>query len=294
MADVVTFLQKTLGSVESGRYGKRGVLKVEALDTKTFRLTLRESFGMVMDALSKANLPAYVMPARIAATPAEEQIKETIGSGPFKFVKEEWQPGHKVVYVRNDAYVPRPEPANYGSGGKRVYLDRVEWVYIPDPATASTALEAGEVDYWELPPHDFILVLEKNPNLTVFTDNPRGWQGWMRPNHLHPPFNNEKARQALLWMVNQEMYLRAAAGDQKFSCPSYYMCGSPYATDAGSEALVQQNFEKAKQLLQEAGYDGRPVVLMDPTDIAQLHALTLVTQQLLTKIGINVDLQPMD
>jgi peptide/nickel transport system substrate-binding protein len=51
-----------------------------------------------------------------------------------------------VVYVGNPDYQPRQEPASSAAGGKRVYLDRVEWRYIPAPATASAVLEAGEVE----------------------------------------------------------------------------------------------------------------------------------------------------
>lgn len=288
------------------RWGQRDVTgklmmefmaSLEVVDPKKFRLTLKEPFGLVLDALAKpsSNVP-FIMPARIAATPADEQIKEAIGSGPYKFLSEEWQPGHKVVYIRNDAYMPRREPANFGAGGKRVYVDRVEWLYIPDPATASAALEAGEVDYWESPPLDFISTLEKKSHIRVEPASPLGSQGWLRPNHLHPPFNHEKARQALLWMVNQETYLRAAIGEPRFwkTCPAYFMCGTPNETDIGSEPLMQHDLDKARQLMQEAGYDGRPVVLMDPTDLPVLHAFTLVTQQLLTKIGVKVELQAMD
>src|SRR5215510_16059907 len=107
------------------------------------------------------------MPARLARTPAAEEIKEVIGSGPFQFVPEAWQPGHRVVYVRNPEYVPRAEPASFGAGGKQVYVDRVEWLHIPNPATASAALAAGDVDYWEDPPVDFVAQLEKNPTITV-------------------------------------------------------------------------------------------------------------------------------
>lgn len=295
--DVVASIKRWGQRDGQGKLLMKFTENLEAVDAKSFRLTLKEPFGLVLDALAKpsSNVP-FIMPARIAATPADEQIKEPIGSGPYKFVKEEWQPGHKVVYVRNPDYVPRAEPPGFAAGGKQVYVDRVEWLYIPDVATASAALERGEVDYWEDPPLDFVPVLEKMPNVKVSFYDPVGSQGWLRPNHLHPPFNNEKARQALLWMVSQELYMQAAVGDKKFwrTCPAYFMCGSPYESDAGSEAVMEQNLEKAKQLLQEAGYDGRPIVLMDPTDLADLHAFTLVTQQLLTKIGVKVDLQSMD
>ena len=117
----------------------------------------------------------------------------------FKFVQEEWQPGHRVVYVRNPDYVPRAEPPSFGAGGKRVYVDRVEWLNIPDAATASAALAAGEVDYWENPPVDFVSQLEKNAHITVRVVDAMGTQGWLRPNHLHPPFSDKRARQALLY-----------------------------------------------------------------------------------------------
>jgi peptide/nickel transport system substrate-binding protein len=288
------------------RWGQRDALgkmlmmftrRLEAVDAKTFRLELKEPFGLVLDALAKpsSNVP-FIMPARIAATPADEQIKEFIGSGPFKFVKEEWEPGHRVVYVRNPDYIPRSEPPSFGAGGKRVYVDRVEWFYIPDPATAGAALEAGEIDYWERFPVDFLSRLEKNPDIQILIDPSRVVQFWLRPNHLYPPFNNPKARQALVWMANQETYMQAAIGDPRIwkACPAYFMCGSPWETSAGSDPQMGKNLEKARKLLQEAGYDGRPVVLMDPTDQNDIHIVTLVTQQLLTQIGVKVDLQAMD
>ncbi len=120
-----------------------------------------------------------------------------------------------VDQLRNPDYVPRAEPTSFGAGGKQVHVDRVEWLYIPDPATANAALEAGEVDYWENPPVDFVSQLEKNANITVSIVDPMGTQGWLRPNHLHPPFNDKRARQALLYLVDQESYLRAAIGNPK-------------------------------------------------------------------------------
>jgi len=73
--------------------------KIAPVDKKTFTLELAERFGPVLDALGKpsSNVP-FMMPARIASRPADEQIKEAVGSGPFKFASGEWQPGEQVVW----------------------------------------------------------------------------------------------------------------------------------------------------------------------------------------------------
>ena len=153
-----------IASIE--RWGKRDALgqrlaelteKWTAVDDKTFKLTLKKPFALTLDALGKpsSNVP-FIMPERVAKTDAFENIKETIGSGPFKFVKEEWVPGSKVVFVKNTDYVPRKEPPSWASGGKVVKVDRVEWIYIPDSATAAAALNAGEVDWWQMVPPDLV------------------------------------------------------------------------------------------------------------------------------------------
>jgi peptide/nickel transport system substrate-binding protein len=104
------------------RWGKKdslGILimtKIEAIkavDDKTFTIALKEPFPLLLDGLSKvsSNVP-FIMPERIARTDPNEQIKEVIGSGPFKFLRDEWVPGSKAVYVKNTDYKPRAEPSN--------------------------------------------------------------------------------------------------------------------------------------------------------------------------------------
>ena len=107
------------------------------------------------------------MPERLAKTDPYQQVTETVGSGPFKFVTAEFQPGHKAVYVRNTDYVPRAEPPSWASGGKVVKVDRVEWLYIPEYSTAAAALADGEVDWWEAPNLDLVPVLAANPAVKV-------------------------------------------------------------------------------------------------------------------------------
>ena len=223
--DAVESLKRWAKKDPLGRLLAAHMAKIAPSDRKTFTLELSQPFGLVLDALGKpsSNVP-FIMPARIAAASADEPIKETIGSGPFKFVKDEWQPGNQVVYVKNPDYVPRQEKPSGSTGGKVVNVDRVVWRYIPDHATANAALDAGEVDWWENPPLDFVPKIEANAALTTFVTDPRGTQGWIRPNHKHPPFNNKKARQALLYIVDQPKYLKAAIGVEKYykPCPALF------------------------------------------------------------------------
>ena len=288
------------------RWGKRdrlGLLlmahtaKLAPLDEKTFTLELAERFGPVLDALAKSggNVP-FMMPARIAATSADEQIKEFVGSGPFKFARDESQFGEQVVYLRNADYIPRDEAASGSTGGKMAYLDKVIWVYMPDPWEAVEALSSGEADWWEEPVIDFVPKIEQNPNLQTFLFDPLGVQGWLRPNWLHPPFNNKKARQALLHMMDQETYLAWAIGQSQYYRPCYsvFACGGPYETRIGATPMVEHNLARARELVNESGYDGRPIVVLQVNDRPFLNAAAIVTQRRLKSIGFNVTLKSMD
>jgi peptide/nickel transport system substrate-binding protein len=198
--------------------------------------------------------------------------------------------------VRNPDYVPRDEAPSGSSGGKKVYLDRVIWRYIPDPWDAADALSAGEVDWWEDPPLDFIPKIEQNPDLQTFLFDRLGMQGWLRPNFLHPPFNNKKARQALLHMMDQETYLAWSIGQSEYYRPCYsvFACGSPYMTRIGAAPMVEHDLTKARQLVSESGYDGQPIVVLQITDRPLMNAAAVVSRQRLESIGFKVILKVMD
>ncbi|MCG8593064.1 MAG: ABC transporter substrate-binding protein [Kiloniellales bacterium] len=268
-----------------------------AADEKTIVMTLREPYGLVLESIGKisSNVP-FMMPKALAETDPFEQVPEIVGSGPFVFAKEEWVPGSKVVYTRNRDYVPRSEPPSGAAGGKIAKVDRVEWIYIPDAQTAMNALINGEVDYYENPPADLAPIMTQSPGVVVEVNDPLGNQGMLRMNHLHPPFDNKTIRQAVIRSIDQEVYMQAAVGNPEYYrvCYSYYACGSPMETDAGNDLLRNPSLADAKALLAQGGYDGTPVVVMQPTDVPVLSAFSLVTAQRLRDIGMTVEVQAMD
>jgi peptide/nickel transport system substrate-binding protein len=113
------------------------------------------------------------------------------------------------------------------------------------------------VDWWELPPLDFIPKIEQNPDLQTFVTDPLGTQGWLKPNFLHPPFNNKKAREALLHMMDQVTYLALAIGQSDYyrPCHSVFACRGPYATTIGAEPIIEHDLTIARQLVKESGYE---------------------------------------
>src|SRR5215469_9057478 len=289
------------------RWMKRDVLgqtlpavigEMKVVDGRSFSITLKKPFPLLLDAIGKlsSNVP-FMMPERIAKTDANTAIKESIGSGPFKFVASEWVPGAKAVFVKNADYVPRKEPPSWAAGGKVVKVDRVEWLYIPDPQTAANALGAGEVDWWQQLPPDLVAPLAKNKDVAVTSVDPLGSVGVLRFNHEQPPFDNPKMRQAVEWVIDQKEIMTALAGDQKYwkTCYSYFACGTPLANDAANAPLAgKRDVEKAKALVKEAGYDGRKIVVMTATDQPIVNSQALVAMEALKKIGVNAELAAMD
>ena len=270
---------------------------LQPVDAKTFRLTLKEPYGLVLESLGKpsSNVP-FIMPKRVAETPADRQIDDFTGSGPFVFKRDEWKPGERVVYLKNVRYKPRKEAPSGTAGAKIAKVDRIEWVIIKDPQTQANALAAGEVDVIESPAHESYPAFRKNPAIQIVETNPLGFNAILRLNHLHPPFNNVKVRQAAMAAINQAPILRAQVGlpDMYRTCFSIYPCGTEFATTVGMDLVAKPDLKRAQQLLKESGYDGTPVVLMQPTDLAVIAKLPVVTAQLLRQAGFKVDMQSMD
>ncbi len=271
---------------------------IEAADAKTIVLKLKEPYGLVLESIAKpSSYVPFMMPKRLAETPAGQQMAEQIGSGPFKFVKAEFQPGVKAVYEKNSDYVPRKEPPSWTAGGKMVKVDRVEWITMPDAQTAVNALQSGDLDFIEDPPFDLLPVLQANPDIKIETLNKFGFATMGRMNFLLPPFDNVKVRRAALLAMNQKDVLDALVGNPKYyeTCGAFFVCGTPLATDVGAGNIAKGgSMEEAKKELAASGYDGTPIVVMAPGDVVTLKAQPVVAAQLLRQAGFKVDLQATD
>jgi len=270
--------------------------RYEAADDRTLVIHLTRPFPLLLDAISKPDSNvAWIMPERIAKSDPNKAITEVVGSGPYRFLADEYVSGSSCAYARFDGYVPRSEAPEWGTGGKVAHYPRIEWHIIPDPATVAAALRNGEVDWWEQPLPDLLPSLER-AGVRTQIDQPNGRLAVMRVNHLQAPFNDARVRRAVLMSVNQEDYMRASVGDDRSlwnPCRSLYACGTPYARDFGAE-LMRGDPAAARKLLQASGYAGQPVVIINPTDFPMIGPLGQVTAEALKAIGMTVDLRESD
>ncbi len=270
---------------------------LEASNPKTIKFVLKQPFPLLLDVLGKPNAPLPVMmPARLAATPADQRIPEPIGSGPFRFVKDQWRPANAMILERNAAYVPRKEAPDFLTGGKNVKIDQLTLRVMPDQSTGANALIAGEIDYMQYLPFDMLPVLEKEKSVKLLgLGGIHQFQGNFRLNHAFPPFDNPAVRKVMWKLVDQNATLTAIGVPDKYQtkdCPSFWMCGTPLSTDAGAGG-AKLDLAAARAELKAAGYKNEPVIVLEVAgSISQTASRVLV--QNMKDVGFNVEQQPRD
>jgi len=269
---------------------------IETIDDRRFRIRLKRPFNQMLYGLAARG--CFMMPERMAKTAGTEQIREAVGSGPFRFLPDQWVSGVSAAYARFDGYVPRQEPPSFLAGGKAAHVQRVEWVVQPDPATAAAALQKGEVDWLEVPLIDLCPMLRKSPGVQVAVNDPFGWPLILALNHLQPPFNNPKLRRALLPAIDQKTFLASVIGDQAElgRAPSgYFIESQPMSSHAGLDVLSGPRDDAlAARLVRESGYAGEQVVMLAPTDRPVYMQMMQVARDVFVRLGLNVDFRSMD
>lgn len=295
-ADVAASITRWAKRVTAGQALAGRARSIAAQDDRTVEIVFDKPFGPVMESLGSPLLAAFVMREADAQTDAFQQVRTAIGSGPYRFVPEEFRAGDRVVYRRFEGYVPRSEPPDGYAGGKVAHFDRVEWIYLPDPATAVGALAKGEVDFLEGVPADLLPVMRRAQGVTVEVLNRSGFIGTVRPNAVIPPFNDPRARQALLLAIDQDEFDNAIAAEPALAkrCQAVFVCGTPYESDVRLDEWRSPDLERAKRLLAESGYRGEKIVVLDPADQPDIRMMALLTANALRRIGANVEVQTMD
>ena len=293
--DAVASIERTAKRVPLVATTMTAVDELAALDDRRLRLRLKKPFPL----LPRALCDVAIMPERIARTDAAAQITDVIGSGPYRFVRDEWKAGSRVVYARHDRYVPRSEPNSMYAGGLVPHFDRVEWQIMPDPATAAASLQQGEIDWLDQPLMDLVPRLRRARDVKVDVFDQFGNLMSMFFNCHQPPFNNAKLRRAVLFAVNQKDFIDAVMGELASELGAtgvgVFPPRSPYASQAGMAGLPPNgDIAAAKRMIAESGYAGEKILLMSPSDFPSIRQESLVADALLKSLGLNVEFASMD
>ena len=269
----------------------RATASLTAVDDRTILFRLTERFPLLPEALGdRAMQVCAIMPARLAEHSDARVIDEVVGSGPFRFLADEYQPWRRAAYARNERYVPRPTGTpSFLAGPKQAQFNRVEWIAMAEPDAALAALRDGTIDWWEAPPptHHAAIAAEKRLSLRVL--DPAGAMATLRMNHLIDPFDDPRVRRAVRSAVDQAAFMAAAtsAPEHRRTGVGFFCPVSPMAQPAPS--MLDE--AKARATLQAAGYRGELVVVLVIADLPEPRAMALAGAEMLRRIGLNVQLE---
>lgn len=288
--DVVASLNRW-GSM--GSYGKtfyQNLERITVIDEETFQLKLKEPNGTALITLAMPNGGAFIYPKELVEKYPDTPLQEFVGTGPFKFV--EWKPNQYIKLTRFEDYQPVDFPATGFGGEKIAYVDELHFIPISDEMVRVTSVEGGEYDFADFVPVDEYERLKNLPDIEAAPSAPRAWFAF-NFNKKAGIMSDVKMRQAFLAALDMEPILAAGYGDEAFwrVDPSIMLKEQFWWSDVGKEKYDQGDIEKAKQLLEEAGYNGEKIVWMSgPLE----YNLSLAAKNQLEKAGFNIDLQSME
>jgi peptide/nickel transport system substrate-binding protein len=266
---------------------------LQATGPHAFEIRLKEPNGATIDFLASIAQGPVIYPKEVVEEAGKDQIKRFIGTGPYQFV--EYLPDRHIRLKRFERYSARAEPAN-GYGGKRTaYVDELIFLPVADVAVRAAGVESGDFDVAIEVSSDEYDRFASHPLLEPVIAGPAAYLVFV-PNKKSPLMSHPKIRQALLAAVNVEPLMQVSFGDKRFyrlDC-SILMKETAWWSQAGCELYNQKNVQKAKQLLQEAGYDGTPIRWITTQVYQQMYKSSVAVKPQLEAAGFKIDLQVLD
>lgn len=265
----------------------------EAPDEYTFVMTIPSPQSDILDLLAGQGQYPAIMPKEVIDEAGSSGVNEYIGTGPFKF--EEWRQDQYIHLTAFTDYVAVDEPASGLAGKKAALVEDLYFYITKDTSTLLTGVQTGEFDIAFSVAFDNYEQVKNDENLNVYS----AYFGTMNLvyNKKEGPFQDVKMRQAVNAALNaSDAMLGAFANEELYRMGHSYMNEdvANWYSEAGEEGYNQADVEKAKQLLEEAGYDGEELTLLTSRDIEYHYNIAVIVQEQLKQIGMNVSIDVYD
>jgi peptide/nickel transport system substrate-binding protein len=292
-ADVVASLERWGKIASPGKAIFRNVEGVEAKGPLAVEIRLKEPSAGLLTVLAQVDSAAVIMPEEVVKATGDGQLKEYIGTGPYKFV--EHRPDRHIKFVRFDGYASRPEPANGLAGQRIAYLDELYFIPVPDYATRQAGITTGEYNFIQQVKPDQYERIKATAGVEPVVAKPYGWAVAVL-NTKQGLMTDKRLRQAIQAALDIEPMMLAAMGHRDFFRldPGLFFQEQAWHSKAGAELYNQRDKAKAKRLLAEAGYSGQPVRWIVTTEYEHHYKPALVAKSQLEEIGFKIDLQVTD
>ena len=243
-------------------------------------------------------LAQLALPSGMAAIMAKEsiapQLKDFIGTGPYKF--KERRPDQFTVLVRHDGYSARKEAPSGYAGRREALLDELRFVPVPNANTRVEGALSGQFQYADLLPVEAASRIDKAGASVVPIVTKNFGFPYIVFNTKEGVMNSQALRRAVQTAAGPGEMLAAAFGDNRFFVvePNFFPKGTPYYADAGAERYNERNAVLAKERATKAGYDGQPVRIMASRQYEFHYNMALVLAEQLKKAGFKTELQVVD
>jgi peptide/nickel transport system substrate-binding protein len=288
--DVVASLQRWMELSPRGKSVGKQVASLTAKGPSTVEMRLNAVYAPLLAQLA--------LPSGMAAIMAKEsiapQLKDFVGTGPYKF--KERRPDQFTVLVRFDGYSARKEPASGYAGRREALLDELRFVPVPNANTRVEGALSGQFHYADLLPVEAMGRVEKAaPGVVPIVTRNFGFP-YIVFNTKEGVLASQPLRRAVQTAVGSGELLAAGFGDNRFFTaePNFFPKGTPYYSAAGDKLYNERNPQVARDQAAKAGYSGQPVRIMASRQYEFHYNMALVMAEQLKKAGFKTELQVVD
>jgi peptide/nickel transport system substrate-binding protein len=293
-ADAVASLTRWGRTSGHGKALWKNVEAIEAKDPRTVVIYLKEPVAALLIGLARPNNGAVIYPKEVIDAAGEGQLKEFIGTGPFRFV--EHKPDRHIKLARFKDYTARAEPPDGYGGARTAWVDEILFIPVPDVAVRLAGVETGEYHYAQQIKQDQYGRIKAMPGVLPSVNRPYGWSVAVL-NHKQGAFTDRRLRQAMQAVLDMQPIMQAGFGHRDFfrlDPGLMFVEQTAWYTRAGGERYNQKDPGKAQKLLKEAGYGGQPLRWITTKEYEWMYKNALVARQQMEAVGFKVDLQVVD